>query len=137
MKSMGALIGAICAFAAAAVAYRSVQRNRQQNFNQTLRSEPIHSLANRVSAAVRFERWDRFATGAEILKRDAWTESELLHALEKLFEDVTNEDHANGRTGRDSNFFEFYDCGLAAISEALRDRLGLPQPWDKTRSESH
>lgn len=94
-----------------------------------LRTCPIDGLVEQAREAIRFERWERFVEASDILSRAGWSERDLLHALEALWAAVVEEDRRLGRSGRDSNFFELYDSGIAAVLEALRDRVGLPQPW--------
>lgn len=76
--------------------------------------------------------WIRFKSAQSMLQKTIWTDQELLEGLENVFTEATEEDTKKRRSGRNSNYFEFYDCGLASHCEALRDRLGLPQPWSKS-----
>lgn len=101
-------------------------RRRQAKLDRMLRSETTGALVQRVVEAIRYEQWGRLEAGSIILERDGWTEQALLDALEVLYRELLAEDDAHGRSGRDSNAFEFHDCGLAAICEALRDRVGGP-----------
>lgn len=78
--------------------------------------------------------WDRFKTTQSMLQKITWTDKELLDGLENLFSEAVEEDKEKGRSGRDSNYFDFYDCGFASHCEALRDRLGLPQPWSNRKT---
>lgn len=71
--------------------------------------------------------WKRFKTAQAMLQKTVWTDQELLEGLESVFTEATKEDAEKGRSGRDSNYFEFYDCGFASHCEALRNRLGLLQ----------
>jgi hypothetical protein len=71
---------------------------------------------------IRFERWERFAVADRILRRDAYTDDQLLDDLRELYEEVvaaTPDAHGPG-----SDEFEFYDCGLVSIIEALEERTG-------------
>lgn len=91
---------------------------------EALRRAPPGDLLAHAQQAVRYEGWQRFETGARLLSLATCTDEELHACLEALFAEVTDEDHREGRSGRDSNFFEMYDCGLMGIIEALKGRLG-------------
>ena len=77
--------------------------------------------------------WIRFKSAQAMLQKSSWTDQELLEGLENIFAEATKEDTEKGRSGRDSNYFDFYDCGFARHCEALRSRLGIPQPWSKPK----
>lgn len=106
-----------------------VSRLRARRRRRFLREAPANEIARDCAQSVRFMGWAERSAGARLLdpNRD-WTERELLDVLEALFEDVTRgeRDHGYG-----SNYFFFYDGGFAETCEALRDRLGIPQPWAK------
>jgi hypothetical protein len=107
---------------------------RQQR-KKALQSEPVASLAAQVSQLVRAAQWQGLPAGAEIIRTERWTERQLLDALEALLQALVADDESKERSGRDSSYFEFYDNGLAAMCEALRDRLGIPQPWEEKRGK--
>jgi hypothetical protein len=101
-----------------------VQRVRHRRF---LRRATAGELARRCAESVRFMGWADRTKGAALLHTGrAWTESDLLAAIEALGDEVTKD----GRIGYGSNQFFFYDGGFAEIAETLRDRLGLPQHWE-------
>lgn len=102
-------------------------RRRQRKQDELLRSAEISDLASMACQAIRYEGWDRFSAGTKIVNRVEWTDRELFDALEELWCAATDEDKESGKSGRESNYFELYDCGLAGIIEALTERLGLPQ----------
>lgn len=108
---------------------------KRKQHEEALRTEPVEVLADWARTAVRSERWERLEAGVALLREGESTEQALLDALEALLQALVLDDQAAGRSGRDSGYFEFYDQGLAAMCEALRDRLGLPQPWDETSSD--
>jgi hypothetical protein len=84
-------------------------------------------LAQECATAVRGNGWLSTSAGEVLCSPGrAWTERELLEALEALFREVTTSDPG---LGHGSNYYMFYDAGLAEIGELLRDRLGIPQPW--------
>jgi hypothetical protein len=86
---------------------------------------PASALLAEVKQAVRFEHWERFASGERILALDgACAEDDLFAAVMALWGEVCDEDHREGRSGRDSNFFELYDSGIALIREELERRAG-------------
>jgi len=93
-------------------------------------------LLTEARAAIRSERWDQLAAGRALLDggNDRWTDDTLLRALEALLAAVNEDDRVHGRSGRASGYFEFHDCGLASICEALADRLeNSTQASDSTR----
>ena len=100
-------------------ARRTMQREQARR-----RRAPTADLLAEARDAIRYERWDRLAAGRALLEHenDHWTDETLLQALEGLLAAVNDDDRAQGRSGRDSGYFEFHDCGLAWICEALTDR---------------
>ena len=72
--------------------------------------------------------WHRFEAGKLALAHAGpWDEQELLETLEALFEAAKEQDETGDREGgRDSYYFDFYDCGFASMAEALRARLKSP-----------
>lgn len=76
--------------------------------------------------------WGRLAPGAALQAANARTEKDLLDGLEALWDALIAEDKEKDRSGRDSNYFDSYDFGLARVLAALPDRLGIPQPWKKS-----
>ncbi len=123
------MAGAVVGIIAAA---RVTARHRQKAFDERLRTPPVHDLAAEIATTVVSAGWDRLEPGAALQCPDARTEKNLLDGLDALLEALMAEDEEKGQTGRDSNYFNFYDLGLARVSEALRDRLGIPQPWQKS-----
>ena len=83
---------------------------------------PTADLLAEAQAAVRFEHWERFGPADALLRASTWSDEQLLRALEELFAAARDDDASKGRSGRDSNVFEFHDCGLAWIADALRTR---------------
>jgi hypothetical protein len=98
-------------------ALRSTERNAAR-----LRRAPIADLLSEVRDALRGERWEQMGPAPALLGEDRWTDDRLLRALDELFAALRADDESKGRSGRDSNYFEFHDCGLAAICEALQKR---------------
>lgn len=105
-------------------------KRRQKAAEERLRTAPIHDLASEVAHAVGLAGWGRLEPGAALQAADARTEKDLLDGLGALSDALIAEDREKDRSGRDSNYFDFHDFGLARISEALRARLEIPQPWD-------
>jgi len=109
--------------------YVRLQARRRDRFFREATSD---ELARHCAESVRFMGWADRSAGACLLdSKRSWTERELLDALEALFEDVTRGEREHGYG---SNYFFFHDGGLAATCEALRDRLGIPQPWANGRA---
>ena len=79
-------------------------------------------LLSEARSAVHYEHWERFAPARALLQDDRWTDAALLRALDELFAALNEDDKVQGRSGRDSSVFEFYDCGLASICEVLQKR---------------
>jgi hypothetical protein len=73
--------------------------------------------------AVQFERWERFPAGKTLVTDEIHSDARLREVIRKLFTEVTEEDRERNRDGRDGNYFEFYDSGLAMLLEVLEDRL--------------
>jgi hypothetical protein len=100
-----------------------VRAHRRRCF---LREASADEIARDCARAVRFMGWADRAAGARLLEaKRAWTERELLDALDALYEEVTRGDT---QRGYGSNYFFFYDGGFAETRSALCDRLGLPRP---------
>ena len=72
--------------------------------------------------ALGYERWERFSPVPALLGESDWTDERLLRALDELYVALRDDDRAKGRSSRESAVFEFHDCGLAAIREALQRR---------------
>jgi hypothetical protein len=98
-----------------------VRRSREREQDR-LRRAPIADLVSEIRASIRYERWEGLGPAGTLLSEDRWTDETLLRALEAFRTAVDQDDAAKGRSGRDSGAFEFYDCGLAAIHEALQKR---------------
>jgi hypothetical protein len=98
-------------------ARRSLKREQAR-----LRRVPTAELASEARSAIAYEKWERFGPARTLLEQDRWTDESLLQALEALYTAVNDDDRSKGRFGRDSGAFEFNDCGLASICEALVDR---------------
>jgi len=132
MRLLAPLVAAVIAMLGTYVLARMVaSRLRHWRHRKALRSDSMGSLAREASDAIRSERWDRLEAGSRIVRGESWTEEGLLDALEELWKTLDEEDDAKGQRGRGSNYYEFYDSGLADIYWALRDRLGLPPPWNR------
>jgi hypothetical protein len=85
---------------------------------------PADDLAREAQARIRHERWEKFASATAVLARSSgWSDQDLYDTLRALLAEVAQEDQQTGRHGRESNYFEFYDCGLAGIVEVLDARL--------------
>lgn len=89
---------------------------------EDLAALPAEKLVEEVRRLIRFERWERFRSADRILSSDEWTDASLLDGLKDLRAEVAAEQPGN--VGRDSNLFEFYDCGLMSIVELLQKRTG-------------
>jgi hypothetical protein len=91
-----------------------------------VRASPAQ-LLDEVRRSVQFERWERFPTGRMLMVSNLRDDAALMDAVERLFAEVTDEDREKNQHGRDSNFFEFYDSGLALVLDALEARVsGTP-----------
>ena len=118
-----ALFGLIWGYYAVGTRLRARRRRR------FLREATATEIARSCAQSVRFMGWADRAAGARLLDpQRSWTDRELLDTLEALFEDVTRDDR---EYGYGSNYYFFYRGGLAETCQALRDRLGIPQPWAK------
>jgi len=89
---------------------------------ERLRRVPTAELVSQARSAIAYEKWDRLGPARTLLEQDSWTDASLLQTLEALYAAVSEDDRSKGRFGRDSGAFEFNDCGLASICEALVDR---------------
>ena len=78
--------------------------------------------STRCGAEIRFEQWERFPSASKLLNDGEWTDAALLESLRNLYAEAASE-HP-GQRGRDSNVFEFHDCGLMSIVEMLEKRTG-------------
>jgi hypothetical protein len=127
------LLACIVGFVVAVWIYNAVLvRVRARSRRRFLREAPVGELARECARSVRFMGWAKRSAGAPLVDPNRhWTERGLLDALEALLEEVT----ADGKHGYGSNEYFFYDGGFAATSEALRKRLGIPQPWDVKRHD--
>jgi hypothetical protein len=117
----------------AALIARLRAHSRQQAWGDWLYRSPASELAARCLELVLTYHWDRFETGKRVVNEANWSDQKLLVVMEDLWVELVRDDEVEGRSGKESNAFVFYDAGLAGICEALRNRLGLPQPWEKTR----
>jgi hypothetical protein len=105
------------------IAWRSARLS--QRWRERLAATSTDDLARSASELIRYERWERFPSAVAVLERSSgWSDSSLREALRALFAECAEEDRERGRGGRDSNYFELYDCGLAAILEELDRRAG-------------
>jgi heme exporter protein D len=120
------LFAAIVAIPLAWLCIASVVVRRRDRLREAARQRaPTHELVTGAKWAVRFEGWERFETGKRILSLDDNCSESVLHtSLKALWVEVCEEDRQECRSGRDSNFFELYDCGIAAIIEELERRAG-------------
>jgi hypothetical protein len=94
---------------------------RARNERERLAALPTSKLCDEVRRLIRYEQWERFASATKILAHDEWTDSALLQDLNDLYVEVSKE--RPGHYGRDSNVFEFHDCGLMEILEILKTRV--------------
>jgi hypothetical protein len=102
-------------------------RRSQKRESARLLRASTEVLLSEARSAVTYEHWEKFAPARALLEGDRWTDAELLRVLDELFAALSEDDTAKSRAGRDSNWFEFYDCGLASIVEALQKRTA-PAP---------
>lgn len=81
-------------------------------------------LVTEARSAIRSVRWERFEAGATIIHDDDWTPCGLLDALNQLMAEIDEEDSRRGLEGGPGSYkFQFYDVGLACLTEVLRDRV--------------
>jgi hypothetical protein len=127
------LLAGLAGFAALVWAsYALVVTLRARRRRRFLRDATADEIAHDCAQSVVYMGWAERSAGARLLDSERrWTERELLDALEALFEDVTRDEREHGYG---TNYFCFYDGGFAETCEALRDRLGIPQPWAKPRA---
>lgn len=102
---------------------RMAAKRRDAAAAERLRTAPVGDLAAEVAKAVTMAGWGRLEPGAALQAATAQSDRELLEGLDALWSALVAEDEASGRSGRDSNYFDFYDFGLARTSEALRERV--------------
>jgi hypothetical protein len=99
-----------------------VARYRARRETTRLRRLRGRELVAELRSLIRFERWERFAAAARILRRDACTDDELLDDLRELVvEAKASTPDVRGPAG---NEYRFYDGGFATILEALEERTG-------------
>ena len=110
---------------------RRARRKELQRLTRVPTAELVASARNMI----KFEHWEHFGPAAELLQKAQWTDEELRANLDALYAAVVEEDRAQGRSGRDSNSFEFHDCGLAGICEALQARA--MRPTEREGSSHH
>jgi hypothetical protein len=103
---------------------------REMKWRAWLRHASATELAAECAKAARYMGFAKWRTGQAICTIQEWTERGLLSALEDLYEEAARAD-ASGVSWRSSNLFMYYDGRFGEISELLRDRLGIPQPWDR------
>jgi len=97
------------------------RRFRKRENERLFRTSPADLLAE-ARKAVRYEQWERFAPARALFQEEPWTDERLLGLLEELYAALAGDDRAKGLSGRSGSVFEFYDCGLASITEALEKR---------------
>ena len=90
---------------------------------ERLGRESTAELVARARKEIHAERWEGFGPARALVERDDWTDEALLRALEDLYAALSADDRAKGRSARGGAVFEFYDCGLASICDALKKRL--------------
>jgi hypothetical protein len=107
------------------VVHPVVLRRRDQRRTAARQRATTGELLIDAKDAVRSEGWQRFKSGERILSLEqSCAESDFYLALKTLWAEACDEDHQKGRSGRDSNFFELHDCGMAALTEELERRAG-------------
>jgi hypothetical protein len=89
---------------------------------ERLRRAPIAELLAGTRKAIRHEKWEHLGPAGGLLQDDGWTDDGLLRALRELRRAVLDDDAARGRFGRDSGGFEWHDCGISLICDALEAR---------------
>lgn len=103
------------------VTWSAARRRRREQ--ERLAGASADRLAAEALECVRYERWERFASARPLLERSAgWSDAELSGCLERLYAEISREDQARGCNGRDGNVYEYHDCGLDRIHEALVSR---------------
>ena len=101
---------------------RSAARRRRRE-QERLAAASADQLAAEALGCVRYERWERFVSTRPLFERSAgWSDAELSGCLERLYAEISREDQARGCNGRDGNVYEYHDCGLGRIHEALVSR---------------
>jgi hypothetical protein len=103
------------------IAWRARQTLRRRKAQ--LMKAPTAELVADARSAVRFERWERFPAGKTLVVEDIKDDAQLRVVINQLFAAVTEEDREKNRRGRDGNYFEFYDSGLALVLEVLEERM--------------
>ena len=124
VAGMFALVGVVVVWERLGLPGSIVWRARRSQKRESARllRASTEVLLSEARSAVHYEHWERFAPARALLQDDRWTDAALLRVLDELFAALNEDDQAKGRSGRDSNYFEFYDCGLASIVEALQNR---------------
>ncbi len=103
------------------IAWRARRAMRQRKAQ--LMKAPSAELLADARRAVQFERWERFPAGKTLVVDDIKNDAQLRVVINQLFAAVTEEDREKNRRGRDGNYFEFYDSGLALVLEVLEGRM--------------
>jgi hypothetical protein len=107
-----------------------VLRRRDRIRRAARRRTPVAELLTETKAALRSEGWQRFKTGESILLLDSsCTERRLYTLLKALWLELSDDDRQNGRSGRESNYFELHDCGMVELIEELQRRVGDTNPF--------
>ncbi len=109
------------------------KRRREQ---ERLAVASADQLAGEALGSVRHARWERFTSTHPLRERSAgWSDAALLECLERLLAEISREDQARGSNGRDGNVYEYHDCGLGRIHEALASRLPSVSRYPRGSSE--
>ncbi len=100
---------------------RCAAETEEERLRRLSADELARLVAERLA---RHEQWRRFAgVSAFVLRTSPWTDEALSQSLDSLRSEVCSEDGRLGRTGRDSNYFEWHDAGLVSIEEILAERV--------------
>lgn len=103
------------------VAWSAARSRRREQ--ERLAAASADQLAGEALGCVRYGRWERFASVRPLLERSVgWSDAELSECLERLFAELSQEDRSRGSNGRDGHVYEYHDCGLGRIHEALASR---------------
>lgn len=103
------------------VTWSATRRRRREQ--ERLAGASADQLAAEALGCVRYERWERLTSTLPLFERSVgWTDAALLGCLERLFAEISREDEARASNGRDGYVYEYHDCGLGRIHEALASR---------------
>lgn len=110
-------------------------RRWREGEGRWLRALPVSELAAEVAKSMGMAGWDRLPQGAALRVAKTWTEKSSFSTHWMNLVNADRRGRGKGAIRLRLELLHFYDAGLAAVCQALRDRLGIPQPWDKKVTE--